>query len=274
MRRVFSIVLAVGSLVANSAAQAQTAAPGAAPPAASPTAPAAEPTPTPAVEPAPGPSAPSPEPGTAEPAPPPVAPQFPVPTYEKPPVPTEWDQPTFPPAQAARSHRTSEAGIELTVPIWFNEEAIDPGFGFAGRFGLVLGKYFVPELGLGWQINWLNDAVTGPYDLTMDTFWISAGARLRFDSGGLVTPFVSAAFDMNFVHIEGNEDIVCGWYYCGSVANYEFTPGFSGKVGVAFEMSRYTAIDVGVRIAMMFQGDVFPHAEGLVSPFVGLTFYN
>jgi hypothetical protein len=271
MRRVFSIVLAVGSLTWGGA-QAQPAAPEAAPA----TAPAADPAPAPAAEPAVSPSEPSPASGTTEPPPPPVAPSFPVPRYEKPPEPTEWDQPTFPPAQAARSSRTSEAGFELTVPIYFtsDEGAIDPGFGFAGRFGLVVGRYFVPELHLGWQINWLDDDVVGPYDLTMDTFWVSAGARFRFDNGGLVTPFVSAAFDMNFVHMEGDEQIVCGYYYCDSVANYEFTPGFSGKVGIAFEMSRHTAIDVGVRIAMMFEGDVFPHAEGFVSPFVGLTFYN
>jgi hypothetical protein len=220
--------------------------------------------------------------GVGEPPPPEFAPEFPVPKYEKPPVPTEWDQPTFPPPQASRSRRTTEAGFDLGVPIWFTPDngAIDPGFGFAGRFGLLIGRYFVPELHLGWQINWLDDDVVPVPGLTMDTFYFSLGSRIRFENDGLVTPFVSAAFDMNFVHREGDETYTCGggyfyyYYSCGTVANYEFTPGFSGKLGLAFELDRSFAIDVGARVAMMFKADLFAHAEGYVSPFVGFTFYN
>jgi hypothetical protein len=285
MRRSLSILVVLCGSVAWTGVQAQSAAPDAAAPAPA-VAPAAAPTPTPTPTPAPTPEGPGAEPAaapppveaTGEPPPPAFAPAFPVPKYEKPPEPTEWDQPTFPPPQAARSRRSTEAGFDLQVPIWFTPDdgAIDPGFGFAGRFGLLVGRYLVPELHLGWQINWMDEDVVG-FDRSMDIFYFSVGARVRFDSGGLVTPFVSGAFDMSFVHFEGDEDVYCGgyyYYYCDTVANYEFTPGFSAKVGVAFEMSRDVAIDVGARIAMVFETDVFPQAEGYVSPFVGLTFYN
>lgn len=265
--RLLALVTLVLSAVIASAADAQQPSPAGAP-APTQAADAAEPAePPPAAPAAPAPSAPPP--ARAEPASPPLRP-FPVPDNPEPVKPADWDVPRFPDRPYASRHNF-EAGFGMGIPIWLTRGEVQPGFGFDGRWGFVTGMV-VPELGLGWQINGLSDDLGS--DRTLDVFYLSFGARARFENHSRVTPFVSGALDLNFWHWSGDTALACGYYYCRESANYDFSPGMSMKGGVAFEVASQLALDAGLRLGSTFATGVFDRTQVWLSPFLALTFYH
>lgn len=240
---------------------------------------AAEPTDTAAVAevaaaPAPAPAAQEPSPAASEPPvastaprsepPPPPVRDFPVPDNTPPPKP-DFDAPTFP-SEDSPGHHSFETGFHLGVPVFLTAEAdVDPGFAMAGRWGFVAG-IVVPEIHVGWQAN----SVDG--DDVLDALNLGFGVRLRMDNTSVVTPFLSAAFDMNFWHFTGSDEVVCG-YYCETRENYGFSPGFSGIAGLAIGLSRRVSLDLGIRVATTFEAGIMDQSEVWVTPLFGLGFY-
>ena len=178
--------------------------------------------------------------------------------------------------QAARRGPVSEGSFMLGVPIWFTPDRgiVQPGVGFeariARRFGLV-----APELTVGWQINWIDEDKLRQelrnYNLTIDSLYISAGARVYALREAPVTPFISGAFDLSFWHLTGSGGLACGYYYCDTSATYDVSVGISGRLGVAFMPSERLQIEAGARIAMVFAVGPFEDVEAWVSPFLGFT---
>lgn len=170
----------------------------------------------------------------------------------------------------------SEGSFFIGVPIWFTPKngVVQPGVSFeariARRFGLV-----APELTVGWQINWIDKKELPQqyraYNLTIDSLFISAGARVYALRDSPVTPFISGAFDLSFWHLTGSGSLACGYYYCTTAANYDVSVGISGRLGVAFAPSESMQLEIGARIAMVFEVGPFEKVEAWVSPFLGFT---
>jgi hypothetical protein len=180
-------------------------------------------------------------------------------------------QPATPPRTAL-----TEGSFFIGVPIWFTPRngVVQPGVSFEGRiarrFGLV-----APELTVGWQINWIDKQELPqeyrPYNLTIDSLFISAGARVYVLRDSRVTPFISGAFDLSFWHLTGSHGLACGYYYCSTSASYDVSIGLSGRLGVAFMPSERLQLEIGARIAMVFEVGPFERIEAWVSPFLGFT---
>ncbi|QQR90001.1 MAG: hypothetical protein IPJ88_17870 [Myxococcales bacterium] len=202
-----------------------------------------------------------------EPPPPPPPPAYYEQTYDADhPPEVYYGDPWMP-------ERTGQVSIYLGLPMFLSStgDALTTGFSFEGRFGLDLG-YLVPELGFGSQINWFDDSTLRD-DGSLSSWWLSLGLRLQWLNRSMFTPFGSFAFDMNWWHLSGDRSFACDYYYCGTVNNYRFAPGLSGRVGVAIQVHPAFGLDLGLRLAMSFPGSMFDKAESWLSPFFGGTFY-
>lgn len=231
-------------------------------------------TPEQAPQPAPAPATPAPtdskttvvlsEPPPEPPPPPPPPGQY-VQTYDA----------NNPPAQVygyvPEHDRFGQVSGYFGIPMWLSDVGdMSPGFSFEGRFGFDLG-YFVPEVGFGTQINWF-DYDTG-VDGSLSAFWFTLGARFQWLNSSMFTPFLSGALDMNWWHISGDNYAACDYYYCYIEDNYRFAPGFSGRLGAAIQVHPQFALELGLRLAMTFEGSLFDEAESWLSPFFGGSFY-
>ncbi|MEY4576712.1 MAG: hypothetical protein RL701_1415 [Pseudomonadota bacterium] len=170
----------------------------------------------------------------------------------------------------------NEFSFLLGVPIWFTPDrgVVDPGVSFEARFARRFG-FIAPELTLGWQINWLdNDKLPNAlanYNLTIDTFFISAGARAYVAPHSPITPFISAAFDLAFWHLTGDNSTACGYYYCATTSNYDVGVGVSGRVGLAFAPNPRLQLELGAKVALTFPVGPIKNTEAWVTPFLGFT---
>ena len=170
----------------------------------------------------------------------------------------------------------TELSFMLGVPVWFTGEhaVVDPGVSFEMRFARRYGL-IAPELTLGWQINWLDQgelpaSVRRSQDLTIDSFYVSAGARIYVLRDAIVTPFISGAFDIAFWHFTGDTTTVCDYYYCSDVADYDVGIGLSGRAGVAFLPNTMLQLELGARVAMAFPVGPFDRTQGWVTPYFGV----
>jgi hypothetical protein len=176
--------------------------------------------------------------------------------------------------ETPRDYPRNEFGMMIGVPIWFSpgDSVIAPGFSIEGRYARRFGA-LAPEFAVGWQINWLDKdklpASVRNADLTIDTFFLSAGLRVYVLPESGVSPFISGAFDLSFWHFAGDTQTVCGYYYCNDVANYEATVGFSGRVGIAFIPNPRFQLEIGARVAMAFPIGPFDTTQGWVTPYLG-----
>ena len=51
---------------------------------------------------------------------------------------------------------------------------------------------------------------------------------------------------------------------------FRFTPGFTGKFGIAFRVSQGTYIDLGIKYSLSGAGDFFLRREQWVTPYLGI----
>lgn len=177
-------------------------------------------------------------------------------------------------ASSMRYHPTTEGGFSIGVPVWFRA-AVDPGVAFEARIARRFG-HIAPELMVGWQINWIDEDKLASdyrnYNLTVDAFYVSAGARVyALEDYAAVNPFISAAFDLSFWHLTGNNAAYCGWYYCTTAASYDAGIGVSGKLGLAFVPSDRTQIELGAKFSVGFAVGPLEKVEVWLTPFLGFT---
>jgi len=172
-----------------------------------------------------------------------------------------------------RRRTTTEGGFSIGVPVWFRD-AVNPGVAFEGRIARRFG-HIAPELSVGWQINWIDEdnlpSDYRAYNLTVDAFYLSAGARVYALEEATVNPFISAAFDLAFWHLTGDQATYCGWYYCTTAADYDVGIGMSGKLGVAFLPSERTQLELGAKFSVAFAVGPVDEVEVWLTPFIGFT---
>ena len=170
-------------------------------------------------------------------------------------------------------------GLSIGVPIVLNvpRETVRPGaninfFGGADFGWFVIGG----DAGLQWNPIDLNGVVVGGVALSgrnpLTRIYLSA-PEVRFQVPDLkvVLPYITGSFDMNFWNF-AETGVSCGgiYWYCGQYSVYRFTPGFTGKVGAAFEVKGGVYIDVGFQYSFTGKGNFFSESGWWLSPFVGV----
>jgi hypothetical protein len=238
-------------------------------------APTPEPSPVAPAQPVPPPPVP-PQPVAPPPPPPAPPPQYVAPSYDQY-YATEGREFIGYPTHEDPMRPHNEAEFMFGVPIWFtsSDGVVDPGVSFEARFARRFGA-IAPEFTIGWQINWVDEdqlpGAANNANITIDAFFFSLGARVYpAPRARTVSPFISGAFDLYFWHVSGNEDLVCGYYYCTTVADYDATVGFSGRLGLAIKATPVMAIELGAKIGMTFPMGPIDETEAWVTPFVGFN---
>lgn len=214
---------------------------------------------------------PSTEPGTSTtatvaPTPPPAPPEL----VETPPPPPEgepseswWHEPGF------------TWALQIGVPIFLDvpRDVVKAGGDISFFGGADFGSFIVGgAAGIGWNPIDLNNAdISGASGRSPVTRLFLSVPEVRFQVPGLkvVLPYISGAFDINWWNFR-ETDLVCGAWYCTRSSVYRFTPGFTGRGGLAFEAKGGIYVDVGLRYSFTGKGDFFQQSRWYLTPYVGV----
>jgi len=199
-----------------------------------------------------------------------------------PPAPPDMVE-TPPPAQPAvqEPEQGLQVGftwaLQIGVPIFLNVDSniVRPGadisfFGGADFGFFVLGG----AAGIGWNPIDLNGQVidgvllSGRSPVTR-IFLSIPEVRFQVPDLKVVLPYISGAFDMNFWNFRETQ-VSCGWYYCNNTSVYRFTPGFTGRAGLAFEAKGGIYVDMGLRYSFTGKGNFFQQSRWWLTPYVGV----
>ncbi len=166
-------------------------------------------------------------------------------------------------------------GVPIFVGSDVDHNAVRPGanlFFFGGAdFGFfILGG----STGLQWNPIDLNGQVVNGVALSgrnpLTRIYLSL-PEVRFQVPDLkvVLPYISGSFDMNFWNFLDTA-YGCGYWYCNSYNVYRFTPGFTGKAGLGFEIKGGVYIDAGFQYSFTGKGNFFSQTGWWLSPYVGV----
>ena len=187
--------------------------------------------------------------------------------------------PAYPAAQQPEEKKAWQPArftwsINIGVPIVLDvpRDVVRPGadiffFGAADFGFFVIGGDF----GLQWNPIDLDNVTGLSGRRPLSRIYLSV-PEVRFQVPDLkvVLPYVSFAFDMNFWNF-AESTIACGYWYCSDVSVYRFTPGFSGKAGVAFDVKESGVhIDVGFKYSFTGKGNFFEQTGWWLTPYVGV----
>lgn len=178
-----------------------------------------------------------------------------------------------PPTPKVSSHRGFQGGFNIGVPIFLDvdKDVVRPGadlhayggydIGYA-MFGLDLGAMWTPiDLGkVPGAINGGRSPVTRLY--------FSPEVRVQVPNKSPILPYLAAAFDINWWRFK-ETGVVCNYWYCAQVKVFRFTPGFTGKFGIAFRAGSGVHIDLGIKYSLSGAGDFFLRKEQWVTPYLG-----
>jgi hypothetical protein len=202
-------------------------------------------------------------------------------TTAPPPPPAPPDQmiSTPPPPMVFEPEQKKGLDISFTwslgigVPIFLDvpREEVRPGaniFFFGGAdFGFfILGG----ATGLQWNPVDLNEIVVNGGRSPLSRIYLSLPeVRFQIPDLKVVLPYISGSFDMNFWNFV-ETDIACGYWYCSSYNVYRFTPGFTGKAGLGFEIKGGVYIDAGFQYSFTGKGKFFTENEWWLAPYFGV----
>ena len=177
---------------------------------------------------------------------------------------------------------TMYGAFDLGVPVMLDvdRELIRPGANLHVQGGADLG-YFGAFIHAGWRFipvdfDRASDAGLSTYGASgrspLKNPYFGLGLRLQASNPSRVLPYVSGSFDFNFWNLRETDVACVGYYYwwCNDYDVYRFTPGFSGRAGLAVELARGTYVDLGVGLSMSFEADFFDDNEVWVEPYLGV----
>jgi hypothetical protein len=169
-------------------------------------------------------------------------------------------------------------GLSIGVPIVLDvpREVVRPGANINFFGGADFGWFIVGgDAGLQWTPVDLNGEVVNGVALSgrrpLTRIYLSLPeVRFQVPDLKLVLPYLSGSFDMNFWNF-AETAVGCGYWYCAQYSVYRFTPGFTGKAGVAFNIKESGVhIDVGFQYSFTGKGNFFNQSGWWLSPFVGV----
>lgn len=179
-----------------------------------------------------------------------------------------------------RMYGAFDIGVPIALDV--NHELVRPGANLHLQGGLDLG-YVGFFLHGGWRFVPIDfdraakhghpeysgqgrDPMTNPY--------FGVGIRGQIPNRTRLLPYASVSFDFNWWHFR-ETDVACGGYYywwCADYNVYHFTPGFTGRLGLAVHIKQGFYVDFGANLAMSFKGDFFEDSQTWVEPFAGVLF--
>ena len=210
---------------------------------------------------------------TTAPTPPPAPPDqmvsdTPLPTAQEPGKKKAWQPAGF----------TWSLGIGVPIALDVPRDVVRPGanlfffggadFGFfviGGDFGL---QWMPIDFGTGFIPPGTSASLSGRSPLTR--IYLSA-PEVRFQVPDLkvVLPYITGSFDMNFWNFR-ETSVGCGYWYCSQYSVYRFTPGFTGKAGLGFEVKNGIYIDAGFQYSFTGKGNFFQSSQWWLAPYVGV----
>jgi hypothetical protein len=131
-------------------------------------------------------------------------------------------------------------------------------------FGLDLGVMWTPI-----DLNKVPGAVNGGRS-PVTRLYFSPEVRVQVPNKSPILPYLAATFDVNWWRFRDTGTLCVGYWYCVQVKVFRFTPGFTGKFGIAFRVSQGTYIDLGIKYSLSGAGDFFLRREQWVTPYLGI----
>jgi len=171
---------------------------------------------------------------------------------------------------------TWSLGIGVPIVLDVPREVVRPGANIFFFGGADFGFFIIGgAAGLQWNPIELDGVNVGGVVLSgrspLTRIYLSV-PEVRFQVPGLkvVLPYISGSFDMNFWNFRETE-VACGYWYCSNVAVYRFTPGFTGRAGLAFHIrDSGVHIDAGFQYSFTGKGNFFPETGWWLQPYVGI----
>lgn len=178
-----------------------------------------------------------------------------------------------PPTPKVSSHRGFQGGFNLGVPVFLDvdKNVVRPGadlhafggydIGYA-MFGLDLGAMWTPI-----DLNQVPGAINGGRS-PVTRLYFSPEVRVQVPNKSPILPYLAATFDVNWWRFK-ETGVQCNFWYCAQVKVFRFTPGFTGKLGIAFRAGSGVYIDVGIKYSLSGAGDFFLEKQQWLTPYVG-----
>ena len=192
----------------------------------------------------------------------------------------------LPPAQEPESDKAWKPAsftwsLDIGVPIALDvpRSVVRPGanifffggadFGFfviGGDFGL---QWIPIDFGGGFIPPGTGTTLTGRRPLTR-IYLSLPEVRFQVPNLKVVLPYLTGAFDLNWWNF-AETSVGCGYWYCSQYSVYRFTPGFTGKVGLGFEVKESGVyIDVGFQYSFTGKGNFFQSSQWWLTPYAGV----
>lgn len=170
-------------------------------------------------------------------------------------------------------------GLSIAVPIFLDvpSDIVRPGAAINFFGGADFGWFIVGgDAGLQWNPIDLNGVTAGTPPVTLSgrspltRIYLSI-PEFRFQVPDLkvVLPYLSGSFDMNFWNFRETQ-VGCGYWYCSQYSVYRFTPGFTGKAGLGFNVKGGVYIDAGFQYSFTGKGNFFAQSRWWLAPYVGV----
>jgi hypothetical protein len=169
---------------------------------------------------------------------------------------------------------TWSVGIGVPIVLNVDRDAVRPGaniFFFGGAdFGFfVIGG----SAGLQWNpidLSKVPTVVNGSRHPLTRIYLSLPEVRFQVPNLKIVLPYITGSFDMNFWNF-AETSVGCGYWYCSQYSVYRFTPGFTGKAGLGFEVaSSGVYIDAGFQYSFTGKGNFFDDSGWWLAPYVGV----
>ena len=168
--------------------------------------------------------------------------------------------------------------LQLGVPVFLDvpRDIARPGADLSFFGGADFGYFVIGgATGVGWNRIDLPPVINGmpvrnPGNSPLTRIFLSIPEfRVQIPDLKVILPYVSGALDLNFWNFR--ETVVrCDFYWCFQTDVYRFTPGFTGRGGVGFQVSRAVYIDVGLRYSVSGKGDFFQEVRWWLTPYIGV----
>lgn len=185
---------------------------------------------------------------------------------------------TAPPKKGLEVSFTWSLDIGVPIVLDVPRDIVRPGANLFFFGGADFGFFIIGgETGLQWTpIDFgsgtrLQDGTVLSGRNPLNRFYFSL-PEVRFQVPGLkvVLPYVSGSFDINFWNFRETA-VACGWWYCSLVSVYRFTPGFTGRAGLGFNIKESGVyIDAGFQYSFTGKGDFFAQSGWWLAPYAGV----